>query len=108
GPHTGHAEGPCPSSTRSATTICCGLVARSAREAYFVPPNASQVLCWNWRPPKEPLPVLVSQFPVLSQAATFSQVSTAAAFAVLAPANGRARPAPPAVTVRDARETRLG
>ena len=37
GPHTGQAFGPCAASTRRATSICSSRVARSAREAYFVP-----------------------------------------------------------------------
>jgi hypothetical protein len=49
--HTGQAPGPCPSSTFSATAICWSLVARSARGAYAVPPNASQVDWVNCRPP---------------------------------------------------------
>ncbi|CAM5564063.1 hypothetical protein SGLAM104S_09709 [Streptomyces glaucescens] len=38
-----------------------------------------------------------------SQAATLSQVATSAACAAPAPTNGRAIPAPPAVTVSEAR-----
>ncbi len=45
----------------------------------------------------------MSQFPVDSQAATFSQVATSAACAGPAPMSGRAMPAPPAVTVSEAR-----
>ncbi len=45
----------------------------------------------------------MSQLSVDSQAATFSQVSTSAACAVPVPMSGRAMPAPPAVTVSEAR-----
>ncbi len=55
----------------------------------------------NWSPPKYPLPVLMLQSPLDSQAATLFQVLTSAAWAVPAPAptSGIAMPAPPAVTV---------
>ncbi len=49
--HTGHAPGPCPSSTFSATAICWSRVARSARGAYRAPPYASQVDWVNCSPP---------------------------------------------------------
>ncbi|GGK01192.1 hypothetical protein GCM10011583_35830 [Streptomyces camponoticapitis] len=52
--------------------------------------------------------MLICQLFVDSQAATFSHVSTGAALAVPAPMSGRAMPAPPAVTVSDARLMRLG
>ena len=83
-------------------------MARSARGAYWVPPNASHVLCWNWSPPKKPFPVLMFQSPPLSHSATASQVSTDAALAELAPISGMASPAPLAVTLSEARETALG
>ncbi|NJP82838.1 SDR family NAD(P)-dependent oxidoreductase, partial [Streptomyces sp. AA8] len=41
----------CLSSTFSAMRICSSLVARSARSAYFLPPNSVQVPWLNCRPP---------------------------------------------------------
>lgn len=48
------------------------------------------------------------QFPVDSQAATFSHTSVVAAPAEAAVRSGSAMPAPPAVTVSEARLMRLG
>lgn len=45
----------------------------------------------------------MSQSSVDSQAATLSQVAASAAWAVPVPTRGRASPAPPAVTVSEAR-----
>ncbi|GAA2926411.1 hypothetical protein GCM10010446_08500 [Streptomyces enissocaesilis] len=52
--------------------------------------------------------MLIFQLSVDSQAATFSQTSTEAASAAPGAISGRAIPAPPAVTVSDARLIRLG
>lgn len=50
-PQVGHAPGPWPARTFSATAICWSLVARSARGAWAVPPKARQVFWLNWSPP---------------------------------------------------------
>lgn len=48
---TGHALGPCTASIFWAMAICWSFVARSAPEAYCVPPNSLQVLAENCSPP---------------------------------------------------------
>ena len=48
---TGQAFGPWTASTFWAMAICWALVARSARDAYCVPPNSFHVLAENCRPP---------------------------------------------------------
>src|SRR5829696_1209409 len=52
--------------------ICCSRVARSARGANAPPPNPSHVAGRNWSPPKNPLPELIAQFPLLSHCASRS------------------------------------
>src|SRR6476646_2679664 len=78
-PQAGHAPGPCVASTRSATAICCSLVAKFAAGANSPPPCALQVLGENCTPPWYPLPVLMAQLPPDSQLATLSHAPSVAA-----------------------------
>ena len=97
---TGHAPQPWPASTRSATMICCSRLAWSAAAANCAPPKARHVEDVNWSPPKNPLPVLMFQLPLLSHWATRSHTESGAALAAGAAASSGAPATAPARAVR--------
>src|SRR5580765_6165002 len=83
--------------TRAATAICC---ARLAEDGLPLPPYARQVLGVNCKPPENPLPVLMPQFPPLSHWATLSHTAAEAAFAVPTAASGAPATTAPTTAAR--------